>query len=175
MPQPRDAPLAQAVQSNRHVVTPRPLRADIALEPRGHPASPLRGRQSARTDKLPLAPCDFHHHPARQEQPPRLLALFTRDGMAAPRAVRRLGHRGTGQIFWAQCLASAACPANVKGLCPTALARRPPLMAAAADHSLLHTLQPDATPALLVCDEWGDLSLGQQGAPRFCQVLRHRH
>jgi DNA replication protein DnaC len=49
------------------------------------------------------------------------------------------------------------------------------LMAAAADHSLVHKLQHDATPDLLVWDELGDLSLGQPGSHLFFQGLSQRH
>jgi DNA replication protein DnaC len=49
------------------------------------------------------------------------------------------------------------------------------LIAAEADHSLLKKLPHYAAPDLLVCDELGYLSLGQQGSPLFCQVSSQRH
>jgi DNA replication protein DnaC len=49
------------------------------------------------------------------------------------------------------------------------------LIAAEADHSLLHKLHHYAAPDLLVCDELGYLSLGQQGSHLFFQVISQRH
>jgi DNA replication protein DnaC len=72
-------------------------------------------------------------------------------------------------------LAYAACNANIKVLFTTAMDMINHLIAAEADHSLLKQLHQYATPDLLVCDEWGSLSLGQQGSPRFFQVISQRH
>jgi DNA replication protein DnaC len=49
------------------------------------------------------------------------------------------------------------------------------LIAAAADHSLLSKLHYYYTPDLLVCDELGYLSLGQQGSHLFFQIISQRH
>jgi DNA replication protein DnaC len=49
------------------------------------------------------------------------------------------------------------------------------LIAAEADHSLLKKLQAYQAPELLVCDELGYLSLGQQGSHLFFQVISARH
>jgi len=49
------------------------------------------------------------------------------------------------------------------------------LIAAEADHSLLKQLQAYQAPELLVCDELGYLSLGQQGSHLFFQVISARH
>jgi IstB-like ATP binding protein len=46
---------------------------------------------------------------------------------------------------------------------------------AEADHSRFKQLQHYATPDLLGCDEWGYLSLGQQGSHLFFQVISQRH
>lgn len=49
------------------------------------------------------------------------------------------------------------------------------LIAAEADRSLLKKLEYYQSPALLVCDEIGYLSLGQQGSNLFFQVISARH
>jgi DNA replication protein DnaC len=49
------------------------------------------------------------------------------------------------------------------------------LIAAEADHSLLKKLQHYQTPDLLVVDEMGSLSLGQQGSHLCFQVISGRH
>jgi DNA replication protein DnaC len=51
----------------------------------------------------------------------------------------------------------------------------PQLMAAEADHAPLKKRYHDAAPDLLVCDELGYLSLGQQGSHLFFQVISQRH
>ncbi len=167
--------LEHAVQHTLNVVATRNLLADIALEHRWHTAIPLRWRQSARTENRTIDPLDFTHHQSRQEQHPRILALCNLDGIAAHSAGMLIGHPGTGTTFLATCLASAACHANLTGLCTTALDMSNHLIAAAADHSRLKKLQHDATPDLLVCDEWGYRSLGQQGSHLFFQVISQRH
>jgi DNA replication protein DnaC len=149
--------------------------ADLALEQRWHSALLQRWRQSALREKRPIAPCDFAPHASRQEQKTRLLALRHRDFVAAHRAGLAIGTPGTGNTCWATCLAEVACNAKSKGRLTTARDRSQQLMAAAADHAVLHQLQPSHAPDVLVVDELGDLSLGQQGAHLFCQVISGRH
>jgi DNA replication protein DnaC len=63
----------------------------------------------------------------------------------------------------------------MKGLFTPAMDMMHQLMAAEADHALWPKRHHDATPALLVCDARGSLSLGQQGSHRFFQVSSQRH
>ena len=170
-----DATLEQATEKNLNVVTTLTLLADIALEQRGQNAIHLRWRQAARKAKRTIDPCDFDHHTSRKAQKTRLLNLLTLDFVSAHSDVILIGHPGTGKPFLATCLASAACNANRKGLCPTAIDMINQLIAAEADHSRLRKLPDDATPDLLVCDALGDLSLGQQGSHLFFQVISQRH
>jgi DNA replication protein DnaC len=63
----------------------------------------------------------------------------------------------------------------VKILFTTAIDMINHLIAAEADRSLLKKLHYYQSPALLVCDELGYLSLGQQGSHLFFQVISARH
>jgi len=152
----------------------RTLLADLALEHRGHNAIHLRWHQAARTATRTIDQCDVEHQTSSKEQTTRILALCNRDCLSAHRDVRLIGTPGTGKTCLAQGRASAACKAPIKGRFPTALARINHLSAAEADHALFPKLQHDATPALLVGDELGARSLGQQGSPLCFQVIRQR-
>jgi DNA replication protein DnaC len=112
---------------------------------------------------------------SRKEQKTRILALFNLDFIAAHSDVMLIGNPGTGKTFLAKCVAYAACNAYIKVLFTTAIDMINHLIAAAADHSLLKQLHHYATPDLLVCDELGYLSLGQQGSHLFFQVISQRH
>jgi DNA replication protein DnaC len=170
-----DTTLEQAMQRNRSVVATLHLLADLELEHRWHHAIPLRWRQSARTETLTMDQFDFDHHTSRKAQKTRLLTLCNLDCIAAHSDVMLIGNPGTGKTFLAKCLAYAACNANSKVLCTTAMDMINHLIAAEADHSLLKQLHQYATPDLLVCDELGYLSLGQQGSHLFFQVISPRH
>ncbi len=170
-----DTTLEQAIQRNLNVVATLHLLADLELEHRWHNAIHLRGRQSALTEKLTIDQFDFDHHKSRKEQKIRLLTLFNLDCIAAHSDVILIGNPGTGKTFLAKCLAYAACNAHIKVLFTTAIAMINHLIAAEADHSLLKQLHQYATPDLLVCDELGYLSLGQQGSHLFFQVISQRH
>ena len=74
-----------------------------------------------------------------------------------------------------KCMAYAACNANIKVLFTTAIDMINHLIAAEADHSLLKKLQAYQAPDLLVFDDLGYLSLGQQGSHLFFQVISARH
>ena len=67
-------------------------------------------------------------------------------------------------------MAYAACNANVKVLFTTAIDMINHLIAAEADHSLLKKLHYFQSPALLVCDELGYLSVGRQGSHLFFRI-----
>jgi DNA replication protein DnaC len=170
-----DPTLEQATQKNLDVVTTLNLLADIELEQRWQNAILLRGRQSALKDKLTIDQFNFDHHKSRNEQKTRILKLLHLDFVAAHRDVMLIGHPGTGKTFLAKCLAYAACNANIKVLFTTAIDMINQLIAAEADHSLLKQLHHYYAPDLLVCDELGYLSLGQQGSHLFFQVISQRH
>lgn len=149
--------------------------ADIELEQRFQNAIALRWRQSKLADKLTIDQFDFSHHKSRQEQKTRILNLLNLDFVRAHMDVMLIGNPGAGKTFLAKCLAYAACNANIKVLFTTAIDMINHLIAAEADHSLLKKLQAYQSPDLLVCDELGYLSLGQQGSHLFFQVISARH
>jgi DNA replication protein DnaC len=170
-----DPTLEQATQKNLDVVTTLTLLADIELEQRWQNAILLRWRQSALKDKLTIDQFNFDHHKSRNEQKTRILKLLNLDFVAAHSDVILIGNPGTGKTFLAKCLAYAACNANIKVLFTTAIDMINQLIAAEADHSLLKQLHHYYAPDLLVCDELGYLSLGQQGSHLFFQVISQRH
>jgi DNA replication protein DnaC len=170
-----DPTLEQATQKNLDVVTTLNLLADIELEQRWQNAILLRWRQSALKDKLTIDQFNFDHHKSRNEQKTRILKLLNLDFVAAHSDVILIGNPGTGKTFLAKCLAYAACNANIKVLFTTAIDMINQLIAAEADHSLLKQLHHYYAPDLLVCDELGYLSLGQQGSHLFFQVISQRH
>ena len=175
MRQQLDPTLEQATQKNLDVVPTLNLLADIELEQRWQNAILLRWRQSALKDKLTIDQFNFDHHKSRNEQKTRILKLLTLDFVAAHSDVILIGTPGTGKTFLAKCLAYAACNANIKVLFTTAIDMITQLLAAEADHSLLKQLHHYYAPDLLVCDELGYLSLGQQGSHLFFQVISQRH
>jgi DNA replication protein DnaC len=170
-----DTTLEQATQKNLDVVTTLTLLADIELEHRWQQAILLRWRQSALKDKLTIDQFNFDHHKSRNDQKTRILKLLNLDFVSAHSDVILIGNPGTGKTFLAKCLAYAACNANIKVLFTTAIDMINQLIAAEADHSLLKQLHHYYAPDLLVCDELGYLSLGQQGSHLFFQIISQRH
>jgi DNA replication protein DnaC len=147
-----DTTLEQATQKNLNVVATLNLLADLELEHRWHNAIHLRWRQSALTEQLTIDQFDFDHHKSSKEQKTRILTLCNLDFVSTHTDVMLIGNPGTGKTFLATCFAYAACNANIKVLCTTAIDMINQLIAAEADHSLLHKLHHDAAPDLLVCD-----------------------
>jgi len=170
-----DPVLEHAAAHNLDLLSTLERLADLELEQRFRNAIALRWRQSKLTDKLTIDQFDFSHHRSRQEQKTRILNLLTLDFVRTHMDVILIGNPGAGKTFLAKCLAYAACNANIKVLFTTAIDMINHLIAAEADHSLLKQLQAYQAPELLVCDELGYLSLGQQGSHLFFQVISARH
>lgn len=167
--------MEQATTNNLDLLTTLDRLADIEIEQRFQNAIALRWKQSKLTEKLTIDQFDFEHHKSRREQKTRLLNLLNLDFVRAHMDVILIGNPGAGKTFLAKCLAYAACNSNIKVLFTTAIDMINHLIAAEADHSLLKKLQSYQTPDLLVLDEMGYLSLGQQGSHLFFQVISARH
>jgi DNA replication protein DnaC len=170
-----DPVMEHAAAHNLDLLSTLERLADLELEQRFRNAIALRWRQSKLTDKLTIDQFDFSHHRSRQEQKTRILNLLNLDFVRTHMDVILIGNPGAGKTFLAKCLAYAACNANIKALFTTAIDMINHLIAAEADHSLLKQLQAYQAPELLVCDELGYLSLGQQGSHLFFQVISARH
>lgn len=167
--------LEQVTEKNLDVVAALILLADIEIEQRWQRSILQRWRGSGLKEKLTIDQFDFDHHRSRQDQKNRILQLLHLDFVSANSDVIFIGNPGTGKTFLAKCMAYAACNANIKVLFTTAIDMINRLIAAEADHSLLKQLHYYHAPDLLVCDELGYLSLGQQGSHLFFQVISGRH
>lgn len=167
--------LEQASQKNLNFLSTLNLLIDIELDERWQNAINLKWRQARLNEKITVDQFDFNHHKSRKNQKTRILNLLTLDFVSEHMDVILIGNPGAGKTFLAKCIAYAACNANIKVLFTTAIDMINHLIAADADHSLLKKLHHYQSPDLLVCDELGYLSLGQQGSHLFFQVISQRH
>jgi DNA replication protein DnaC len=170
-----DAVLQDANTNNTDFLSILERLADMETEHRWQNAIKLRFQQSKLNEKTTIDQFDFNHHKSRKDQRTQILNLFNLEFVREHKDVILIGNPGTGKTFLAKSIAYAACNANVKVLFTTAIDMINHLIAAEADHSLLKKLHYYQSPALLVCDELGYLSLGQQGSHLFFQVISARH
>jgi DNA replication protein DnaC len=170
-----DTVLAEAQAKNHGILNTISYLVDLELERRRQSAIKLRWDQSKLQDKPTIDQFDFEHHKSRKDHKNRILHLMDLEFIKERMDVILIGNPGTGKTFLANCIAGAACNANVKVLFTTAMDMINHLIAAEADHSLLKKLQYYQSPDLLCCDEIGYLSLGQQGSHLFFQVISARH
>ena len=175
MAQELDAILEDANKKNADFLSILDRLADVETEHRRQNAIKLRFQQSRLNEKTTIDQFDFNHHKSRKDQKTQILNLFNLEFVREYKDVILIGNPGTGKTFLAKSIAYAACNANVKVLFTTAIDMINHLIAAEADHSLLKKLHYYQSPALLVCDELGYLSLGQQGSHLFFQVISARH
>lgn len=175
MTQNLDTLLREAADKNLGLLASLHRLADLELERRWQSAIKLRWEQAKLHEKCTIDQFDFDHHKSRKEQKTRILNLLSLEFIRERMDVILIGNPGTGKTFLAKCIATAACNANTRVLFTTAVDMINHLIAAEADRSLLKKLEYYQSPALLVCDEIGYLSLGQQGANLFFQVISARH
>ena len=175
MAQELDAILEHASKTNTDFVSILERLVDLEAEHRWQNAIKLKFQQSKLNEKTTIDQFDFNHHKSRKDQKIQILNLFNLEFVREHKDVILIGNPGTGKTFLAKSIAYAACNANVKVLFTTAIDMINHLIAAEADHSLLKKLHYYQSPALLVCDELGYLSLGQQGSHLFFQVISARH
>jgi len=123
-----------------------------------------------------LSQINFKKSPCSDATPRGRRILYTVQFFIQKRMdVILIGTPGTGKTFPAKAIAFTACNNNIKVLFTTAIDMINHLIAAEADRSLLKKLHYYQSPDLLVCDELGYLSLGEQGSHLFFQVVSQRH
>lgn len=151
------------------------LLADHEIEQRWQNSVALRWKQSKLGERVTIDQFNFDHHKSRKEQKSKILNMLTLEFVQEHMDVILIGTPGTGKTFIAKAITTAACNNNIKVLFTTAIDMINHLIAAEADRSLLKKLAFYQSPEILVCDELGYLSLGEQGSHLFFQVISQRH
>ncbi len=164
-----------ARQKNFDITQAMTLLAEMEIERRYRDAILAKWRQSKLYDKRTIDEFDFTHHKSRKDQKNRILSLVGLEFVHERADVIIVGNPGTGKSFLAKVIGNAAVNANIKTLFCTAMDMINHLIAADADRSLLKKLHYYQLPDLLILDELGYLSLGQQGSDLFFQVISSRH
>ena len=170
-----DSVMKQTAEKNLDPWTALSMLAELEIEQRLQNSMALRWRQSKLNEKVSIDQFDFDHHKSRKEQKGKILNLMNLEFIQKRMDVILIGTPGTGKTFLAKAIAFTACNNNIKVLFTTAIDMINHLIAAEADRSLLKKLAFYQSADLLVCDELGYLSLGEQGSHLFFQVISQRH
>lgn len=170
-----DSVVKQTAEKNLDPWTALSMLADLEIEQRLQNSVALRWRQSKLNEKISIDQFDFDHHKSRKEQKGKILNLMNLEFIQKHMDVILIGTPGTGKTFLAKAITFTACNHNIKVLFTTAIDMINHLIAAEADRSLLKKLHYYQSADLLVCDELGYLSLGEQGSHLFFQVVSQRH
>jgi DNA replication protein DnaC len=170
-----DSVVKQTAEKNLDPWTALSMLADLEIEQRLQNSVALRWRQSKLNEKISIDQFDFDHHKSRKEQKGKILNLMNLEFIQKRMDVILIGTPGTGKTYLAKAIAFTACNNNIKVLFTTAIDMINHLIAAEADRSLLKKLAFYQSADLLVCDELGYLSLGEQGLHLFFQVISQRH
>jgi len=148
---------------------------ELEIELRKASRIALRFKQSKLTEKPTIDQFDFGHHGSRKRQKTRILSLLSLQFIEQKKDIILIGNPGVGKSFLAKSVAYAATQAGKKVLFTTAMDMINHLISAEADHSLLKKLHHYQSQEVLVVDEIGYLSLGEQGSNLFFQVISQRH
>jgi DNA replication protein DnaC len=148
---------------------------DLELEHRRQNRINLCFKQSKLLEKPTIDRFDFNHHGSRKNQKTKILDLLTLEFICKKMDIILIGNPGVGKSHLAKCIAYAATQAGIKTLFTSTMDMINHLIAAEADRSLLKKLHYYKSQDLLICDEIGYLSLGQQGSNLFFQVISQRH
>lgn len=132
-------------------------------------------KQSKLMEQPTIDQFDFNYHPSRKKQKATILRLLDLEFISNKMDIILIGNPGVGKSMLAKIIAYAATQNGIKTLFTSAMEMINQLVSAQENHTLLAKLKTYQTPEVLVCDEIGYLTLGQQGSNLFFQVISARH
>ncbi|WP_319548616.1 IS21-like element helper ATPase IstB [Desulfogranum marinum] len=132
-------------------------------------------KQSKLMEQPTIDQFDFNYHPSRKKQKATILRLLDLEFISNKMDIILIGNPGVGKSLLAKTIAYAATQNGIKTLFTSTMEMINQLVSAQENHTLLAKLKTYQTPDVLVCDEIGYLTLGQQGSHLFFQVISARH
>jgi len=170
-----DGALADAASRNLSHCDMLDRLADLEIDGRQSRSIVRRFRLSKLRCQYDIANFDFDHDKSRRQLKAKILRLLDLDFIRQGTNVVVIGNPGVGKSFLAQIIAWKACQANMRVLFTQAMHMLNQLVASQVDHSLVRKLKIYTEPELLVCDEFGYLSLDQLTSNLLFQVISTRH